>query len=157
MNKNDKEYDLKKGVDFIGITCVFYCYDGKGNLLMSKRSQNCRDEKGVWDCGSGSMEFGEASLESACHREILEEYCVEPKKITHCGTVNVLRNNDGVETHWIGFIFTALVDPDKCRIGEPEYIDEIRWFPIDDLPEPRHSMFDKHLEVVLQEPESFSL
>lgn len=38
--------DLQRGIDFIGITCVFYCHDGQGNFLMHKRSKNCRDEIG---------------------------------------------------------------------------------------------------------------
>ena len=31
-----KAFDLRKGVDFIGVTCVFYCHDGQGNLLLPK-------------------------------------------------------------------------------------------------------------------------
>ena len=147
MNKLTKKYDLKKGLDFIGITCVFYCHDGKGNLLLSKRSQNCRDERGVWDCGSGSMEFGEESLESAARREILEEYCVIPKKIKFQGVTNVIRQNGKRKSHWIGFIFTALVNPKECKIGEPKDIDEIGWFPINKLPKPQHSMLLKHLKI----------
>ncbi len=50
---------MKKGIDYIGVTCVFYCHDGKGKLLLHKRSENCRDEKGRWDCGGGAMELGE--------------------------------------------------------------------------------------------------
>mgnify|MGYP006392941793 FL=1 len=147
MNKLTKKYDLKKGLDFIGITCVFYCHDGKGNLLLSKRSQNCRDERGVWDCGSGSMEFGEESLESAARREILEEYCVIPKKIKFQGVTNVIRQNGKRKSHWIGFIFTALVNPKESKIGEPEAIDELGWFPINKLPKPQHSMLLKHLKI----------
>jgi ADP-ribose pyrophosphatase YjhB (NUDIX family) len=147
MNYATKKYDLKKGLDFIGITCVFYCHDGKGNLLMSKRSQNCRDERGVWDCGSGSMEFGEESLESACKREILEEYCVKATKVKLQGTVNVIRKQGKRKSHWIGFIFTAQVDPKKVRIGEPKDIDEIGWFPLNKLPKPQHSMLLKHLKI----------
>lgn len=142
-----KSIDLKKGVDFIGVTCVFYCHDGKGNLLMHKRSKNCRDEHGRWDCGSGSMEHGEI-FEEAVKREIKEEYCVTPKKIQFCGVNNVLRFHKKKRTHWVALLFVALVDPKKCKIGEPEKMDEIGWFPLTKLPKPLHSMIRPHLKMV---------
>ncbi|MBI2052790.1 MAG: NUDIX domain-containing protein [Candidatus Ryanbacteria bacterium] len=99
MGSKDKNQsiDSRKGVDFIGVTCVFFCHDGDGRLLMHKRSRNCRDEKGRWDCGSGSMEFGE-NFEEAVRREIKEEYHVEPEDLKFCGVTNVIRNNKGEKT-----------------------------------------------------------
>ena len=44
---------MQKGIDFIGITTVFFCHDGKGKFLMAKRSKNARDEHGRWDIGGG--------------------------------------------------------------------------------------------------------
>jgi len=35
---------LKKGIDFTGVSIVYFCHDGKGNFLMQKRSQQARDE-----------------------------------------------------------------------------------------------------------------
>jgi 8-oxo-dGTP pyrophosphatase MutT (NUDIX family) len=61
------------GVDFIGITTPFYCHDGNGNILMHKRSSNCRDEQGRWDAGSGKLEQS-LSLEENVLQEVLEEY-----------------------------------------------------------------------------------
>lgn len=42
---------MVKGIDYIGITCIFFCHDGNGKILMHKRSKNCRDEIGNWDIG----------------------------------------------------------------------------------------------------------
>lgn len=142
-----KTFDLKKGVDFIGVTCVFYCHDGKGNLLMHKRSKNCRDEHGRWDPGSGSMEFGETFLQTA-KREIQEEYGVTPKNLKFWAVNNALRWHGRTRTHWIAVLFTAEVDPRKAKIGEPEKMDDIGWFPIDKLPRPLHSMTHKHLKMI---------
>lgn len=64
---------LRKGIDFIGVTCVFYCHDGKGNFLLHQRSENCKDEQGRWDCGGGGLEVGE-EFEDGVKREIMEEY-----------------------------------------------------------------------------------
>lgn len=65
--------DLRRGIDFIGVVCSFLCHDGKGNFVLQKRSKNCRDEQGKWDCGGGAHEFG-TSLEHTLKREIKEEY-----------------------------------------------------------------------------------
>ncbi len=142
-----KSFDLKKGVDFIGVTASFYCHDGKGNFLMHKRSKNCRDEIGRWDAGSGSMEFGETPEEAAI-REIGEEYCVKPKKLHLCGVRNVLRMNGKQRTHWISFVFVAEVDPKKVKIGEPDKMDELGWFRMNKLPKPLHSVFMDQIKMI---------
>lgn len=135
-----KKKNLQRGVDFIGVTVVFYCHDGKGNFLMHKRSKNCRDEVGNWDVGGGGMEFGE-SFEEAVEREIFEEYCCEIEDLKLLGTYNILRENKGKPTHWIGILFAARVDPKRVKIGEPEYMDELGWFREDNLPSPLHTNF----------------
>lgn len=137
----------KRGVDFIGVTCVFFCHDGQGRVLMHKRSNNCRDEQGRWDCGGGSMEFGE-TFEQAVRREVFEEYCVEPDEVVTVEARNVLRDNHGTSTHWIAVIHAVKVNPEDVRIGEPEKIDEIGWFSPMEFPANRHSMFDDHFEIV---------
>jgi len=67
---------MQKGIDCIGITVVYFCHDGKGNFLLSKRSKNCRDEHNTWDPGGGGLEFGD-TVEKTLKREIKEEYCAE--------------------------------------------------------------------------------
>ena len=63
---------MKKGEDFTGVTIVYFCHDGKGNFLFNKRSKNCRDEIGNWDCGGGALEFGE-TVEETLKKEVKEE------------------------------------------------------------------------------------
>ena len=46
---------MKKGEDYIGVSVVYFCHDGKGNFVMAKRSENCRDEIGNWDIGGGGL------------------------------------------------------------------------------------------------------
>ncbi|MDP3785111.1 MAG: NUDIX domain-containing protein [bacterium] len=145
--KSYKLIDIKRGVDYIGVTCVFFCHDGKGRILMHKRSRNCRDEIGRWDCGSGSMEFGE-SFEKAVRREIKEEYGLQPTEIKLCGVRSVLRKNGNTKTHWIAAVFAAKVNPTGAKIGEPRKMDQIGWFRTNHLPKPLHSIFTKHLKMV---------
>lgn len=143
-----QKMDNKRGVDFTGVTCVFFCHDGKGNVLLQKRSQNCRDEQGRWDCGGGSLEFGEGSFESAVRREVQEELGVDPLDVRFATVTNVVRDNNGTPTHWIAILHTVLIPRGQERIGEPDKIDDLQWFSVDALPDDRHSCFDRHFNLV---------
>lgn len=138
---------MKQGIDYIGITVCFYCHDGKGNLLLQKRSKNCRDEQGKWDCGGGSVRFGETARYAA-QREIKEEYCCKPIKLDFVGMNNVLRIHDKKQTHWIAIIFAAQLNPKDVIIGVPRKIEKIGWFKPSKLPAPLHSMYLTHLGFV---------
>lgn len=140
-----------KGIDYIGLTCVAICHDGHGNFVMHKRSKNARDEHGKWDLAAGGVDFGE-TLEECITREIKEEYCADIKQLEQLGTFTALHEQNGKPTHWVGVYFAALVDPTQVKIGEPEKMDEIGWFTVDNLPSPTHSQFPKvypHLKQFL--------
>lgn len=129
---------MKKGKDYIGIAVSFICHDGKGNYLFSKRSTNCRDEHGTWDLGGGSLEIGQ-TVEASFKKELKEEYGVEPIEHKFLGYLDVFRNMDGADTHWVSLEFLVLVDPQKVINGEPHKFDELKWFRLDNLPTPLHS------------------
>ena len=142
----------KRGLDYTGVSIVFYCHDGEGNFVMNKRSQNCRDEQGCWDPGGGGLEFGESVLETL-RREIQEEYCADALEQEFLGFRDVHREKDGVKTHWIALDFKVLVDRAKVKNGEPRKFDEIGWFTLDTLPSPIHSQlptFIKNYEKKLR-------
>lgn len=134
-----------KGVSFTGVTTVFVCHDGKGKMLLAKRGQNARDENGRWDAGAGGLKHGQTVVGNL-KRELLEEYCVEPIKLDFLGYSDIFRQtDDGQPTHWLGMYFVVLVDPASVKIGEPDMIDEIGWFELDNLPRPLHSEFDNFM------------
>lgn len=141
---------MKAGIDYIGITTPFYCIDGKGRILLQKRSKNCRDEQGKWDCGGGKLEFGE-ELEQGVLREVEEEYGCKGKIIQKLSVVNLLRENNGQQTHWVAIPFIILIKPEEVKNNIPEKIDEIRWFNVTNLPSPLHSSFSiKALEEYIK-------
>ena len=125
--------ELKKGLDYTGVTVVFYCHDGNGRFVMSLRGKNARDEQGVWDPGGGSVDFGD-TVEHTLRKEIMEEYCTDVLDFEFMGFRDVHRESDGKKTHWIALDFKVLVDPSMAKIGEPEKFDGIGWYNFQTLP-----------------------
>jgi ADP-ribose pyrophosphatase YjhB (NUDIX family) len=142
------KHDLKRGVDFIGVTCSFVCHDGKGRVLLHKRSKNCRDEQGNWDNGGGAHEFGDL-IEETVRREIKEEYGADASNLQFVKVYDAHRKlKDGTPTHWVSVLYLAQVDPKNVKNNEPHKIDEIGWFTPDDLPSPLHSQAEHTFESV---------
>lgn len=142
----NEKTNLRRGFDHIGVCICFVVHDGKGNMLMQKRSLNCRDEQGRWDVGGGAVEFGEL-LEDAVTREIQEELSTKPLKIEYLHTYDAHREHEGQKTHWIAIGYAVQVDPEKVKIGEPHKIDDIGWFTTDSLPDPLHSQCHRSFEM----------
>jgi 8-oxo-dGTP diphosphatase len=136
---------MKKGEDYTGITIVYYCHDGEENLLLSKRSKNCRDEHETWDPGGGGLEFGD-TVENTLRKEIKEEYCSDVIEHEFLGFRDVHREHNGKKTHWLALDFKVLIDRSKAKNGEPHKFSEIKWFAKNNLPKPLHSQFPYFLE-----------
>ncbi len=128
---------MKRGTDYIGVTVSFLCHDGRGKILLHKRTQNSRDEQGKWDNGGGALEFGEG-FEEAVAREIKEEYCADVVESKFLCAYNNLRQQDGAPTHWVNIVYFVQIDPAQVRIGEPTKMEELGWFSPNALPEPQH-------------------
>lgn len=137
---------MKKGVDYTGVAIVYICHDGHGNFVLNKRSINCRDEHGRWDCGGGGLEFGD-TVENTLKKEIEEEFCAEVLGYEFLGYRDVHRENDGVNTHWVALDFKVLINKEKVKNGEPNKFDEIDWFSINNFPTPLHSQLPKFLNL----------
>lgn len=136
---------MKKGVDYTGIVVSHFVHDGNGQYLFGRRGPGCRDEVGVWENGGGGLKFCE-TIEETLKRELMEEYCVSPKKVEFLGYRDALREIDGQKTHWVGFDFKVEVDRDLVKIGEPEKMDEILWSDIAEYPKPMHSQVEFCIE-----------
>jgi len=130
--------NLKPGVHYIGISTPFYCHNEECLFVLHKRSKNCRDEQGRWDFGSGQLEFGEDPLDGVL-REVFEEYGVKGEIVGSIPAHSILRENQGVKTHWLAVPFFVKVDISQVRNGDPDKIEEISFFSLDNLPSPLHT------------------
>jgi 8-oxo-dGTP pyrophosphatase MutT (NUDIX family) len=129
---------MKKGIDYPGVTISFFCHDGERNFVMSKRSQNCRDEQGCWDIGAGGLDLGD-SVEETLKKEIAEEYCTDILEYEFLGYRDLFREHEGQKTHWVALDFKVLINKEKLANGEPHKFDEVGWFTRETLPEKIHS------------------
>ena len=142
---------MKAGVDYIGICTPFICHDGQGYFLLQKRSNKTRDEQGVWEGGSGKVELG-LTLEQNVLKEVEEEFGVVGEIQGQLPPETLIRENNGTQTHWVMVPYFIQVDREKVRINEPDKIDEIGWFPLDQFPTPLHSGL---ISVLDRYPEEF--
>lgn len=131
---------MKPGIDFIAVGTPFYCHDANGKFLLHKRSKNCRDEQGTWDCGSGILEFGLQPEENVL-KEVKEEYGVQGIIQEQLPAASQIRILEGRKTHWVVIPFVIIVNADDVRINEPEKMDDIGWFRLNSLPQPLHQGF----------------
>jgi 8-oxo-dGTP diphosphatase len=136
---------MTPGTDHIGITIVYFCHDGQGNVLLAKRSNNCRDEHGCWDIGGGGLEFGD-TVEDTLRKEIEEEYGTDVLAYEFLGYRDVHREHNGKRTHWIALDFKVHVDRAKAKNNEPHKFDAVEWFPVGSYPNPLHSQLPVFLK-----------
>jgi len=104
--------------------------DGKGNLLMTLRTS--KHEPGTWCPPGGHLEMNESFLD-CCKKEVMEEVGLDIQDIELLGVVN---NIFSPEKHYVNIDFVAKGVTGLPKIGEPEKIGEIGWYPLDDLPKP---------------------
>ncbi len=137
---------MQKGIDHVGVAVVYFCHDGSGNVLFSKRNKNSRDEHGCWDIGGGGLEFGDSVIDTL-KKEIKEEYCTDVLEYEFLGYRDVLRNDNGKKSHWIAIDFKVLVDKHKAANGEPHKFDAVEWYSLSNMPEPQHSQMEEFVRL----------
>lgn len=89
----------------------------------------------------GTVEVGE-TLVQAVRREVLEEVGAEVLAIEYLGHREVFRETAGIQTHWIGFDYKVLVDPQTVSIKEPDMCSQLRWCSLSEIPLPKQSQMD---------------
>jgi 8-oxo-dGTP diphosphatase len=125
---------MKKGLDYIGVSAGAMIFNEKGELFLSKRSKNTKNERGHWETPGGSVEFGE-KLEDAVKREIMEEYGVDIEITEQFPAADHIIPDEN--QHWVATTFLAKVKEGQTPvIMEPDKCDAIGWFSLNALPKP---------------------
>lgn len=116
---------MKPGSDYVGVGIGAAILNDEGKLFLSLRSQNTRNEKGLWETPGGGLEFGE-TMEQTVIREMKEEYGIEiePIKILHVYD-HILK---GEKQHWVAITFICKIKSGTPTIMEPHKCDGIGWF-----------------------------
>jgi mutator protein MutT len=125
---------MKAGVDYIGVAVGLFIISDKGEVFLTKRSQNTTNERGTWEIPGGKVNFGE-TLQEAAKREAREEYGIDIKLIEQFPAQNHLIPEE--KQHWVPTSFLAnIIGNKKPKIMEPDKCDAIGWFSINKLPKP---------------------
>jgi mutator protein MutT len=125
---------MKQGVDYIGVAVGAMMFNDKGELFITKRSQNCKNERGHWEIPGGSVQFGE-TLEDAVKREVKEEYGVDVEIVKQYPASDHIIPAD--KQHWAPTTFIVTIKSGQTpTIMEPDKCDAIGWFPLNNLPTP---------------------
>lgn len=124
--------ELTPGVDYPGVSVGAIILNEDGQVLIAKRSQQTRNERGAWETPGGKVDFGE-TREEAIIREIKEELGVDIEIIDEiCSTDQLLKKE---KQHWVPTMFLAkIIDGQTPSIQEPHKCEAIRWVDFDDLP-----------------------
>ncbi|MFH0864125.1 MAG: NUDIX domain-containing protein [Candidatus Gottesmanbacteria bacterium] len=125
---------MKKGIDYIGVSVGALIFNKKGEIFLTKRSKNTKNEHGCWEAPGGGVEFGE-TLQDAIKREIKEEYGVDIILLKQLPAQNHLLPKES--QHWVPTSFIAKIKNGQTpKIMEPEKCDNLGWFPLNKLPRP---------------------
>lgn len=123
-----------QGKDYIGVGVGAMIFNGRRELLLTKRGQACKNERGCWEVPGGSIEFGE-TMAKAVVREAKEELGVDI--IVEHQLLAIDHFIPDEDQHWVTTPFLVRIKHGQTpKILEPEKCDAIGWFPLDDLPGP---------------------
>jgi 8-oxo-dGTP diphosphatase len=103
-------------------------------LLQLRQNTGYRD--GHWaTAAAGHVEHGESVL-AAATREAAEEIGVVPVELVPLTTMHRTHSNGRSIDERVDFFFTCRSWAGEPRLLEPAKSADLRWFPLDDLPEP---------------------
>lgn len=113
----------------VGIQGIVLHPEGRG-ILLGKRLNAF--QAGTWGLPGGHLEFGE-TFEEALSRELKEELGISPTSMRQFGAFNTMFIP---ASHHVQIAFIVETFNGTPVNNEPERCGEIRFFPLDALPEP---------------------
>ncbi len=125
---------MKPGKDYVGVGVGAMIFDDKGQLLLMKRGQAAKNERGRWEIPGGTVDFGETRAEAVV-REIKEETGADIEILHQLLTIDHMIPDEN--QHWIATPFVVRAKKGQTpKIMEPHKHEAIGWFPLNKLPEP---------------------
>ncbi len=124
---------MKPGIDYIGVSCGAFIVNEKNEVLLQKRGQQCKNNKGHWSLPGGALDYNER-FHDGVKREILEELGIHIEIIDMlCVTEDIMPDE---KQHWVTPQYFSKIIGGTLEIKEPEKCDAIQWFSLDHLPSP---------------------
>ena len=125
---------MKKGTDYIGVGVGAMIFDDRGRLLLTKRGQAAKNERGRWEIPGGGVELNETRAD-AIVREVKEELGVDVEVLEGLLTFEHMIPDEG--QHWLATTFIVQLRGGQApKIMEPHKCEAIEWFTLDALPSP---------------------
>lgn len=121
---------MQAGKDYIGVGCGAFILNEKEEVLLQQR--NKAPERGYWSIPGGKVEMFE-TLEQAIKREVEEETGTKIDIIELLGACNHIVLSEKV--HWVSPAFLCKIVNGEPKIMEPEKHIDMKWFPLEQLPE----------------------
>lgn len=117
--------DNKKVQLGVGVIII----DKKGKLLLCKRGENARNERGKWDLIGGGVEYGEPVIKAA-QREVKEEVNLDIQEVRKIGFFDHMLPDE----HWVSMVLFTDSFSGELKIMEHDKIDDIGWYKMDEIP-----------------------
>jgi ADP-ribose pyrophosphatase YjhB (NUDIX family) len=124
---------MKPGIDYIGVGCGAFIVNEKNEVLLMKRGQQCKNNKGYWTIPGGALDYNER-FHDGVKREIFEELGIHIE-ITAllCLTDDIMPEE---KQHWVTPQYLCKIIGGRLEIKEPTKCEAIQWFSFDDFPSP---------------------
>lgn len=122
---------MQCGIDYIGVGVGALIVDGEGRIFLAQRGPQAKNERGLWECPGGTVEFGE-TLTAALQREITEEFGIDIEVGELIDLVDHILPDEG--QHWVSPTYLCRIQRGEPRILEPGKCSAIGWFTLDQIP-----------------------
>lgn len=138
---------LIRGIDYIGVGVGALILNDHGQIFLSKRGPQARNERGSWEFPGGAVEFGE-HLADALKREIFEEFGIQIEVGQLLDVFDHILPEEG--QHWVSPTFICRLVSGAPTIHEPEKCSAIGWFAPDQIPGKLSVISQENLNHYLQ-------
>lgn len=137
------------GKEVIGVGVGALIFNDKDELLLTKRGEKAKNERGKWEIPGGAVEFGE-TIANALKREIKEELDIEIEVGEMLRLCDHIIEDEG--QHWVSPTYICKIASGEPTNMEPGKCDEIRWVSLDEAQQLPLSLVTQHdVEALLKQ------